>query len=147
MANIFYAFAFIIVEAYSGGIVILISTVRCVEIYFLEKKNLKEFKYSIILYSFAYCFSTLLLWQNFYDIIPLIASIVFTFAFAITDLQKFRYTMLFPNIILLGYSLIHHTYTSALLDCLEIIILMVAIHSHNISKDSTLIKNQIHLNM
>ena len=39
MANIFYAFAFIIVEAYSGGIVILISTVRCVEIYFLEKKN------------------------------------------------------------------------------------------------------------
>jgi len=131
IANIFYAVAFLIVEAYAGGIIILISTIRCVEIYFLEKRNLSGSNFSIYIYSFAYAVATIVLWQSCLDIIPLIASIIFTIAFAVTNLQKFRYLMLFPNFIFIIYSLANHTFASACLDLLELVILIFAIIKYN----------------
>ena len=58
---------------------------------------------------------------------PLVTSTMFTIGFAFKDLQKMRYFLLIPNAILVVYNILVSTYTSALLDLLEVIVIIVAI--------------------
>ena len=70
---------------------------------------------------------------------PLIASILFTIGYTIKNLQTMRYFLIIPNAVLVIYNILTTTYTSALLDFIEIIVIVVAIVKFYM--DSKRIKN------
>ena len=127
VADFFYASAFMVVGAYVGGIITIICVFRCIYIYFAEKN---EFKYTIhFLFVFVvlYVVSTAVFWQGALDIIPLITGTIYTFAYAIKNLQVMRYVLIVPNILLIIYNIMSTTYVSAVLDFIEVVVLIIAI--------------------
>lgn len=64
-----------------------------------------------------------------------------TCAMCIKDMQKLRYALLIPNILITIYALIFKVYTTALLDFMEVVIIIVAILTFQIKKKKEFNKN------
>ena len=139
IANIFYAGAFLVLKNFAAGIITVVSIIRCIYLSICEKFN---FKYTIhFLPIFFVCYITLgiIFWQSWFDIIPIITAIMFTIGFYIKNLQLMRYILIAPNALLVFYCIMSRTYTSALLDFIEILVLIFAIIKFN--KQKKIIKN------
>ncbi len=139
IANFFYASAFFVVGAYVGAGLVMISLFRCVYLYVVEKKSFKYTLHFLPIFIVLYIITTIIFWNNPFDFMPLITSTLFTIGFTIKNLQNMRYILIIPNAILVAYNIFTTTYTSALLDLIEIIVIVVAIIKFNI--DNKRIKN------
>ena len=134
IANFFYACAFLVVEAYVGGIIIFISLIRCLYIYIAEKYSFKYIYHFLPIFIILYIITTILLWSSWLDLMPLFASSIFTVGFAIKNLQKGKFVLIIPNVILVIYNIFTTTYTSALLDFIEVVVIVIAIIKFYIDK-------------
>ena len=140
-ADVFYAGSFFAVDAYVGGIITTISIFRCIYIYCAEKTNFKYTVHFLFVFIAMYVVVTIRFWQTPYDIIALITGSMFTLSFAIKNLQVMRYVLIVPNILILIYNILCRTYTSALLDFIELIVLVVSIIKyHRTVKSKTRLK-------
>ena len=127
VANIFYSGAFLVQSSLVGGIITLISTLRCVYLLICEKKNFQKTLYFLPVFIVLYVVTTVLLFESISDIIPIITATMFTLAFYIKDLQTTRYICILPNLLLIFYNVLCLTFTSALLDFIEVVVLIIAI--------------------
>lgn len=57
----------------------------------------------------------------------MITPILFTIAMWMKDMQKIRYFVLVPSVILVVYDILSQVYTTAILDCINVIVLIVAL--------------------
>ena len=133
-ANFFYASAFFVVKAYVGAGLVMISIFRCIYLYIAEKKSFKYTVHFLPVFIALYIATTIIFWDNVFDFMPLISSTLFTIAFTIKNLQTMRYVLIVPNTLLVIYNILTTTYASALLDFIEIIVIVVAIikfHNEN----------------
>jgi len=105
----------------------MISLCRCIYIYFAEKNTFKYTMHLLPIFIVLYIITTIVFWNNFFDFMPLISSILFTIGYVIKDLQLMRYILIIPNAILVIYNILTTTYTSAVLDFLEVVVIVVAI--------------------
>lgn len=139
IANFFYASAFFVVGAYVGAGLVMISLFRCIYLYVAEKKSFKYTLHFLPIFIGLYIVTTIIFWDNPFDFMPLITSTLFTIGFTIKNLQTMRYVLIIPNAVLVIYNILTTTYTSALLDFIEIIVIIVAIVKFY--RDSRRIKN------
>ena len=72
--------------------------------------------------------------KSYYDIIVIITPILFTIAMWVKNMQLVRYLMLLPNAILVFYAILNQVYTTALLDLIEVIAIIVALITYYIHK-------------
>ena len=126
-ADIFYGFAFFVVNSYVAGIITLISSIRCLYLYIAEKHNFKYKNHFLTIFILAYAGVTIGFWQSWLDLIPLFTAIMFAIAYACKNLQLLRYLSLAPNLILAGFNIYTQTYVSAILDLIEFCVIIVAI--------------------
>lgn len=127
VANVFYALSFFTLNHLVAGVVTLVSTIRCVYIYFAEKHNLKYSQYYLSIFFVLYVVVGLVFWTGWLDIIPMFTAVMFTIAFYVKDLQLTRYLVLIPNFVLVIYNIICKTYSNAMLDFIEFVVVIVAI--------------------
>ena len=127
IANFFYALAFFVVGAFVGGALTFISIARCLYLYFAEKHNFKYKLHFLSIFIILYIASTIIFWESVLDIMALLSSSLFTLGYAIKNMQTMRYILIIPNTLLVIYNIIATTYTSALLDFIEIVVIIVAI--------------------
>lgn len=127
IADFFYALAFFVVDAWTAGIITIISMIRCIYLYFQEKKNFKYNTYYLLCFVSLYVLTTCLFWEGFLDLMPLATSIMFTFGYEIKNMQVMRYFLIIPNVILVMYNVITTTYASALLDFMEVVVIIASI--------------------
>ena len=126
-ADAFYGCAYFFVNSYVAGFITLVSAMRCAYLFFAEKYNFKYTYHFLSVFILGYVVMTIVFWKSWTDIIPLCTSILFTIAYAVKDLQKLRYLSLIPNIILIGFNIYSFTFVSAILDLMEVIIIVIAI--------------------
>lgn len=127
VANIFYALSFIFNGGLVAGINSFISVMRVLILYLFEKKKITPPKYLILVFSACYITVGFIFFARPIDIITMITPIMFTVAMWMKNMQLVRYTMISPNVLLTVYALILQVYTTALLDVIETIFLIVAI--------------------
>lgn len=127
IANAFYASAFLVVGAYVGGVITFISIARCLYIYFAQKYSFKYFYPFLLIFIVCYIVVTIVFWSAWVDIMPLITATIFTVGLSIKNLQTARCVFLIPNVILIVYNIFATTYASALLDFIEVVVIIVAI--------------------
>lgn len=137
IANVFYSLAFFVVGEFVGGSIVCVSIVRCVYIYISEKENFKYMLHFLPIFVVAYVALAIVFWQNAFDLMPLIASTIFTIGYILKDLQTMRIVLIFPNVILVAYNIFTTTYVSALLDFIEVIVIIVAILKFHIEAKKT----------
>lgn len=132
LANLFYASAFLMVKAYVAGIITIISIFRCIYIYISEKNNFQHMVYYLPIFILFYIIIGIVFWNHPYDFLPIITSSLFTLSFAIQNLQKMRILLIIPNTILIVYNILVMTYANALLDFIEVLVIVIAILKHHI---------------
>ena len=127
VANIFYASAFLVQGALVGGFITFVSTARCLYLLICEITNFKKTIYFLPIFIVFYVVLTVVYYASLSDLIPAVTATMFTVAFYIKDLQTTRYVCILPNLLLIFYNILCLTFTSALLDSIEVVVLIVAI--------------------
>ena len=125
--NFFYALAFLVVEAYVGFGLVMISLFRCIYIYLAEKYSFKYLIHFLSVFIVLYIVTTFIFWGSPFDLMPLVSSILFTVGYTIHNMQLMRYILIIPNALLVIYNILTTTYVSALLDFIEVLVILVAI--------------------
>ena len=77
--NILISIQYFLLEALTGVIVSITNVIRCIIFYNYKKKNKEPSKTFLILFIIIAVVSGILTWQNRFSIIPIIATIIFTY--------------------------------------------------------------------
>ena len=125
--NIFYALSFIVINALVAGIDTIVFIFLTIIVYFYEKNSKKTPIIFLILFSAFYIIIGIVFLQDYLEIIPICTSIIFTAVIWIKEMHTLRYFLLIPNIMLVIYGIACGVYTTALLDFLDTIMLVLAI--------------------
>ena len=127
IANTFYSASFLALNILVGGINTLISLVRVAILYLYEKKDKTPPILLYLSFFLLYIISGIICWQTPLDILSIISFEIFNIAMFVRNINLTRLLMIFPNFIIAIYNLLLMTYTNALLDFIEIIVLIYAI--------------------
>lgn len=134
IANVFYGLSFIVNGALVAGLNTFISILRVLALYLYERKDKTPPIYLILIFSACYITIGVIFFKSYYDIIVIITPILFTIAMWVKNMQLVRYLMLLPNAILVFYAILNQVYTTALLDLIEVIAIIVALITYYIHK-------------
>lgn len=134
IANVFYGLSFIVNDALVAGLNTFISILRVLVLYLYERKDKTPPIYLILIFSACYITIGVIFFKSYYDIIVIITPILFTIAMWVKKMQLVRYLMLLPNAILVFYAILNQVYTTALLDLIEVIAIIVALITYYIHK-------------
>ena len=140
ICDLFYAAAFLVLNAVVAGILTIISAIRVIYLFWAESTNFKYRVHLLPLFVVASLIVAILFWQGWADIVPVISLTIFTFALALKNLQIMRYVLLIPNFVLMIYNIAITTYASAVLDLLEFLVIIVAIITFSKKSKQTLNK-------
>lgn len=127
IANTFYAASFLTLNVLVGGINTIISLVRVAVLFFYEKNNKKPPLFLYIAFCLGYIGSCLLCFQTPLDFMAIISYEMFNMAMFAENITLTRWMMVLPNFIIMLYNIFLMTYTNALLDGIEVVVLIVAI--------------------
>ncbi len=124
LANIFYSASFLSLGVFVGGLNTIISIIRVAVLYIYEKKDKSPPIWLFTLFSLLYLYSGNILYQSQLDIMAVIAYEIFNIAMFLRYIELTRYMMVFPNCIIVVYNILSQTYTNAILDFVEIVVLV-----------------------
>lgn len=79
IANILVSIQYFLLNALTGGVVAVINVIRCLIFYYYKKKDKKPSVIFLSIFIVIAIISGILTWQNVFSIIPIIATIVFTY--------------------------------------------------------------------
>lgn len=126
-ANFFYGCSFLALGSFVAGLITLVSLIRCIFLFYSDKLPVKCIHLVLPLFIACYIAIAVIFWSGWLDIIPIFTAICFTYAFSIKEQQMTRYFCLVPNALLVIYAFIWQAYLNAILDLIEIIVLVCAI--------------------
>lgn len=127
LSNLFYASSFLVLSVLVGGVNTIISIARVSTLYIIERKDKRPPLELYVLFSLLYLLSGNLFYQSPLDIMAIVAYEMFNMAMFIRDIEVTRFMMVLPNIIIVIYNIFSSTFTNALLDFVEITVLVCMI--------------------
>ena len=133
ISNIFYSASFLCLGVFVGGINTIISTIRVITLYFIERKGHKPLIWLLFIFAGLYVGSGIILYKNSLDIMAIVCYEIFNIAMFCHNIKLVRLLMIPPNIMIALYNFLNQTYTNAILDCVEICVLVVAVIRFNFS--------------
>lgn len=134
VANIFYGASFVVSLSLAAGLNTFVSTTRTIVFYLYERKNKNIPYYYIPIYSAIYITIGVIFFKSAWDIINIIAPILFTTAMTIRKMIVVNFMMLLPNVMYLVFCSCNAFYTSAILDAIELTVIIVSIITYFIKK-------------
>lgn len=134
ISNIFYSLSFVVNFAFVAGINSFVSMFRLLIFYLYERKRKEIPIWWIFVFSSIYILVGILFFNNYTDILVMITPIIFTVALYMKNMQTVHYLLLLPNAILVVYAFICEVYTTALLDLIEFVVIIISIIKFYIQK-------------
>lgn len=133
MSNIFYVLQYILLGAFEGATLDVLSTVSSVAAHNKDKGFiLKHTKFVIIIINLAMVISGLLLYKNIFSLFPVIGAILQTSALWITEERKIRIVSFLGGPFWLTYNIVSKAYGSAIGSVLCLISISIAICRYDI---------------
>ena len=80
IANIVVAIQFFLLNAITGGVVSIINTIRGLVYYYYKKKDMKPSLTILFIFEIVAIFSGIISWQSIWSIIPITATVIYTYA-------------------------------------------------------------------
>lgn len=127
VANVFYGSALLVLSAWSGGIVVCISTVRCIFLLICNKKNYKHTVKFLPIFFTAYLITGIVFWTAWYDILPIFIGSLFTIGFYIKNNILMRLVLIIPNTLSIIYDSIVQAHSNAILNVIEVSVIIVSL--------------------
>ena len=127
LANIFYSASFLSLGVLVGGLNTIVSIARVAVLYIYEKKDKSPPVWLYVTFAMLYLVTGNICYQSSLDIMAVIAYEIFNVAMFCRYIELTRYMMVFPNCIIVIYNILSQTYTNAILDFVEIVVLVTMI--------------------
>ncbi len=132
MSNFFYVLQYILLGAFEGATLDILSTVSTVAAHNKDKGFiLKHTKFVIIIINLAMVISGLLLYKNIFSLFPVVGAILQTGAFWITEERKIRIVSFLGGPFWLTYNIISKAYGSAIGSILCLISIGIAFYRYD----------------
>ena len=128
-ADIFGTMSYILLGAYSGMAMNIISGIRGI-IYLNNDKKFFKHKIWMFIFMFISLFSAVITWKSFYSILPAIAGAISTYSLWQKNIKVARIIALLINILLFSYNLCVGSYPGMLGEALGFISVTSALLLH-----------------
>lgn len=122
----FYTIQYLLINAFSGMLVHLINVIRCLVFYLLEKKKRNTNVFCIIFLMLTF-FSSMLMFKNSYDLLPLLASVNSVVFMWQNDTRIIRRGQIFSCLLWIVYNNYVLAYVGILTEFIIIISCIIAI--------------------
>lgn len=91
ISNLIISIQFFLLNAITGGIISIINVIRCIVFYLLKKENKKTSMLVLIIFEIIVIISGIISWQNIWSILPIIATLTYTYGIWQDDVLKIKY--------------------------------------------------------
>lgn len=138
LANLFYALQYILLNVFVAGGMNILSTIRCLILYFYDKKKKEPSK--ILLWVFIVIIITIgiLTYSNYLSIIPIGITLLYTISTWQDDMQSIRILFVIAAIFWVIYNISVGAYTALIGNAFEITSGIISIIRYN--KKNTITK-------
>ena len=133
-ANIFYGLQYFTLSLFSAGCMSCVSLLRCLVFYYYEKKyNIKTPLYWLIILLVLPVFISMFTYNGIISLIPIICTILYTYAIWQPNLKKFRFIVTSSGIGWIFYNGIGGSYVGVVSALFEFINGLIAIFRFDIN--------------
>jgi len=133
-ANIFYGLQYIVLNSLSAGMMSFISLIRCIVYYLYNIKNKKIPKNILILFIIIIMSTLLLTYNGLFSIIPIVATILYTYGTWTDNLKLFRYSAIIVTILWIIFNFYVGAYVSFIGSIFELLSVILAVYRFDIRK-------------
>ena len=127
ISNLAVALQFFLLNAITGGIVSLINVFRCIVLYLFKKYDKKPSILVLVIFEVIVIISGIISWQNIWSILPIIATLTYTYAIWQDDVLKIKYVSLLVGLEWAIYSIIVRAYAGFIQEVMQVISSIVAV--------------------
>ena len=140
-ANLFYGLQYILLNSISGGIMSLVSLIRCIVFYFYDKKGKKDIpETSFYLLTISCIVVGIFTYTNILSIVPILATILYTYAMWQKELKVFRRLSCLISALWITFNFSVGAYVVLLGSIFELISSIIAIYRFDIKKKDIEVK-------
>jgi len=125
LVNVLYCLQYIILGAISGAISNAVSLVKYIVFYFNAKRDRKNSKWQVVFFCLISVILGCFALNEWYSIIPIITSVIFTFAIWQDNPIVLRVIVIICNILWIIFNIVVGAYVSAVYSAVELIFAFV----------------------
>jgi len=125
LVNVLYCLQYIILGAISGAISNAVSLVKYIVFYFNAKRDRKNSKWQVVFFCLISVILVCFALNEWYSIIPIITSVIFTFAIWQDNPIVLRVIVIICNILWIIFNIVVGAYVSAVYSAVELIFAFV----------------------
>lgn len=133
-ANVFYGLQYIVLNSISAGLMSFISLFRCIAYYIYSKNNSKIPKCVLILFLIMIISVLFFTYNGLFSIIPIFATVLYTYGTWCDNLKVFRYIALIVAILWIIFNLYVGAYVAFIGSIFELLSGLLAIYRFDIKK-------------
>ena len=127
ISNLVVAIQFFLLNAITGGIISLINVIRCIVFYLFKKENKKPSVFVLLIFETIAIVSGIISWQNVWSILPIIATLTYTYGIWQDDVLKIKYISAITGFEWSIYDIIVRAYVGVIQGIIQMISAIVAI--------------------
>lgn len=134
ISHIFWTAYFIFNGAFIGAVLNLISLLRCIVFSYKDKYKWAK-SYFWLAFFIVICVAiSILSWAQWYDFLPILGTIGYTFSFYMTSEKRIRYICLISLPMWLLYGIFSASYMAVINDSISLVSIVVAIIRYHLPK-------------
>ncbi|MBE6152730.1 MAG: YgjV family protein [Firmicutes bacterium] len=134
-ANIFYGLQYITLNSFSAGLMSLVSLIRCVIFYKYSEKSKTTPKYILFILLLIICIISIFTYNGVISLIPILATILYTYATWQDNLKKFRIITTFVALLWIIFNSFVGAYIALISSVFELFNGLVSIYRFDIKKE------------
>lgn len=134
-SNIFYGLQYVVLNLLSAGIMSLISLIKCIIYYNFNKNNHKIPKYILIIFIIIISSTLLFTYNGIFSVLPIFATILYTYGTWIENLKLFRFIVVIVAIIWILFNFYIGAYVAFIGSIFQLLSGCVAMYRFDVRKD------------
>ena len=127
ISNLVVATQFFLLNAITGGIISLINVIRCLVFYLFKRNNKKPSLPVLLLFEIIVIGSGIISWQNIWSILPIFATIIYTYGIWQDDVLTIKYISAITGLTWAIYDIIVRAYVGVVQGIIQFISSIIAI--------------------
>lgn len=128
LANIVVAIQYFLLTALTGAVISILNTIRCIVFYIYKKKDLKPSVLVLLIFEIVAIISGIVSWQNGWSIIPIIATVIYTYGLWQDNVTVIRLTTAIVGFGWATYNLIVKAFVGAIQEISQTISAIISLY-------------------
>ncbi len=122
-----YVVVYILLGAYTGVAINVISVMQIIVFYFFNKKDKHVPLYLFIIFEAMYFAASVITWSGWVSVLMMVGSMVDFYTIWQTDIKVYRLVGVLPSVLFIGYDIAYRSYVSVGFDAVVLIIKIISV--------------------